>query len=161
MNWEISILDFHFIFKSRDTFRIYYHTRLLCIHILINLIKYSTLLQNLSNFIFARVWTHAFLYTNLVFTSIRRMSRIQQRSSNYNIRRGQGGKVSPGREISSLPRAVAEFLSLPWAVRVPEEMVLIFPAVDSRWPRRISRSRQQADEQPRPLPPRSAEIASA
>lgn len=91
----------------------------------------------------------------------RRMSRIQQRSSNYNIRRGQGGKVSPGREISSLPRAVAEFLSLPWAVRVPEEMVLIFPAVDSRWPRRISRSRQQADEQPRPPPPRSAEIASA
>lgn len=159
MNWEISILDFHFIFKSRDTFRIYYHTRLLCIHILINLIKYSTLLQNLSNFIFTRVWTHAFLYTcsHRYFRS----SRIQQRSSNYNIRRGQGGKVSPGREISSLPRAVAEFLSLPWAVRVLEEMVLIFPAVDSRWPRRISRSRQQADEQPRPPPPRSAEIASA
>lgn len=79
MNWEISILDFHFIFKSRDTFRIYYHTRLPCIHILINLIKYSTLLQNLSNFIFARFWTHAFLYTNLVFTSI--LSIVECRGS--------------------------------------------------------------------------------
>lgn len=51
--------------------------------------------------------------------------------------------------------------SLPWVVRVPEEMVLIFPAVDSRWPRRISPTGRRAAnhplDQPK-LPRRSREI---